>query len=279
VATPGQPLTTLPLPGRFDSLAASPHPIGLVGTNPARRPGEGSEFASIRPFQPGDRLRRVQWRVSIRTGALHVTSTVAEEDASVLLVVDSGVEVGVSGGVHGVPSSLDVAVRAAGAVAEHYLMRGDRVGLRVLGATDRNAVQTAAGRRHLRRVLETLARVVPGENPDADPSRLRFQVSAGSIVVVFSAMLSRASLVATTTLAARGLDVVVVDILPEDVQVGGDDGRRQLAWRMRLLERGELLERLQRAGIPVVAWRGPGTLDEVLRRLGRRAAMPKLVRR
>jgi uncharacterized protein (DUF58 family) len=85
--------------------------------------------------------------------------------------------------------------------------------------------------------------------------------------------------VATTTLAARGLDVVVVDTLPADVQVSEDDRRRELAWRMRLLEREELLERVQRVGIPVVPWRGPGTLDEVLRRLGRRAAMPTLARR
>ena len=115
-------------PGLFDSRAASPHPIGLVGQHPARRRGDGSEFESIRPFHPGDRLRRVQWRVVLRTGSLHVTSTVAEEDAGVLLLVDSGVEVGVSGGVGGSASTLDVAVRAAGAVAEHYLIRGDRVG-------------------------------------------------------------------------------------------------------------------------------------------------------
>ena len=48
--------------------------------------------------------------------------------------------------------------------------------------------------------------------------------------------------------------------------------RAALAWRMRLLERDALLTRLRRSGIPVVAWRGPGTLDEVLRRLGRRGA-------
>src|SRR3954452_17527366 len=171
-------LTTLPMPETFDSRAPAPHPIGLVGTHPARRPGDGNELSSIRPFAPGDRLRRVQWRVSLRTGTLHVTSTVAEEDASVLLVVDSGVEVGVSGGVHGHASTPDVAVRAAGAVAEHYLVRGDRVGLRLLGSTHRNAVPAAAGRRHLRRVLETLAHVVPGEHPDVDPSRLRFQAPA-----------------------------------------------------------------------------------------------------
>ena len=274
-----QHLTTLPQPGLFDSRAASPHPIGLVGQHPARRRGDGSEFESIRPFQPGDRLRRVQWRVSLRTGRLHATSTVAEEDASVLLLVDSGIEVGESGGVTGAPSTLDVAVRAAGAVAEHYLVRGDRVGLRVLGSTGRNAVHTAAGRRHLRRLLDTLARVVPGESRDVDLERMRFQVPAGSIVLVFSPMLSQVAVAATTTLASRGLDVVVVDCLPADVEVGDDDQRLALAWRMRLLEREVLLGRVRRAGIPVVAWRGPGTLDEVLRRLGRRGARATAGRR
>jgi hypothetical protein len=274
-----QPLTSLPQPAVFDSRAASPHPIGLVGQHPARRRGDGSEFESIRPFQPGDRLRRVQWRVSLRTGKLHVTSTVAEEDASVLLLVDSGVEVGRSGGVRGSSSTLDVAVRASAAVAEHYLIRGDRVGLRVLGGTGRNAVHTAAGRRHLRRVLDTLARVVPGENRDLDPARMRFDAPAGSIVLVFSPMLSQVPVLATTTLAARGLDVVVVDCLPEEVDLGEDDERLALAWRMRLIEREALLARVRRTGIPVVAWRGPGTLDEVLRRLGRRASRPTAGRR
>jgi uncharacterized protein (DUF58 family) len=272
-------LTTLPLPGRFDSVVAAPHPIGLVGTHPARRPGEGSEFASIRPFAPGDRLRRLQWRVSLRTGTLHVTSTVAEEDSSVLLVVDSGVEIGESAGLGGSESSLDIAVRAAGAVAEHYLRKGDRVGLRVLGSTSLNAVHTGAGQRHLRRVLDTLARVVPGEMRDADPARMRFRVSAGSVVVMFSSMLSAQSVVATTALAQRGLTIVVVDTLPEDPVLDLDDDRLPLAWRMRRLERDDLLTRVQAAGIPVVAWRGPGTLDDVLRRLARRASRPTLARR
>ena len=272
-------LIVLPQPGVFDSRTASPHPIGLVGQHPARRRGDGSEFESIRPFQPGDRLRRVQWRVSLRTGRLHATSTVAEEDASVLLLVDSGVEVGRSGGVRGSSSTLDVAVRASAAVAEHYLIRGDRVGLRVLGGTGHNAVHTAAGRRHLRRVLDTLARVLPGENRDLDPGRMHFDVPAGSIVLVFSPMLSQAPILATTTLAARGLDVVVVDCLPEHVDLDEHDERLALAWRMRLLEREALLARVRRRGIPVVAWRGPGTLDEVLRRLGRRATRPMAGRR
>lgn len=276
---PFQPtmLTTLPVPGVFDSRAPVPHPIGLVGTHPSRRPGEGTEFASIRPFLPGDRLRRVQWPVSLRTGVLHVTSTVAEQDSSVLLLIDSGVEVGAAGGVTGTASSLDVAVRAAGAVAEHYIRRGDRVGLRVLGSTHHNAVPVGGGRRHQRRLLDTMARIVPGVNPDFDPARMRLHAGAGSVVLVFSPMLSDDVVAATTSLARRGLDLVVVDTLPPDVVLS--DPRRQLAWRMRLLEREALLLRVQRAGVPVVPWRGPGTLDEVLRGLGRRARTPRMVSR
>ena len=46
----------------------TPHPVGLIGQNRSRRGGDGSEFFAIRPFQPGDRLRRVNWRTTLRTG-------------------------------------------------------------------------------------------------------------------------------------------------------------------------------------------------------------------
>jgi uncharacterized protein (DUF58 family) len=267
-ALDAQLLTTLPTPGVFDSHAPVPHPIGLVGTHQARRAGDGSELMSIRPFTAGDRLRRVRWPVSLRTGVLHVTSTVAEEDTAVLLLVDSGVEIGPSEGLRGVASSLDVAVRAAGAVAEHYLRRGDRVGLRVLGSTALNVLPFGGGSRHLRRVLDTLARIVPGEQHDVDLARVRFHVPPGTVVVVLSPMLSERPVAVTRTLAQRGLDVVVVDTLPRDLRL--TDPQWQLAWRMRRLEREAVLTQLARAGIPVVAWRGPGTLDEVLRGLARR---------
>jgi hypothetical protein len=72
--------------------------------------------------------------------------------------------------------------------------------------------------------------------------------------------------------------VLVVDPLPHDVVPavieGTDPVVADLAWRMRLLERDQVLSRLSAIGCPVVPWRGPGTLDEVLRRLARRAQLP-----
>jgi uncharacterized protein (DUF58 family) len=187
----GRSLSVLPVRAPFDSRAEAPQPIGLVGRHRSRRPGDGTEFAAIRPFQGGDRLRRINWRVSLRTGALHVVSTRAEQDAGVLLVVDGLADHGRSEGVGGAASSLDVTVRAASALAEHYVRGGDRVSLRVIGA-GQEVVGYGSGTRHLRILQGRHARIRPGEPRRVAPERLHFNATAGTVVVVLSPMLSDA---------------------------------------------------------------------------------------
>ena len=48
-------------------------------------------------------------------------------------------------GLDGRPTSLDLTVRAAGAMAAHYLGVGDRVGLRVVGAASVPRVPVGSG--------------------------------------------------------------------------------------------------------------------------------------
>ena len=273
-------LTTLPSPATFDATAPMPHPSGLVGLNRSARPGEGTEFASIRPFQVGDRLRRIHWPVSLRTGALHVTSTWADQDSHVLLVVDALHDLGRSEGLAGAASSLDTAVRAAGAMAEHYLHRGDRVSLRVIGSASTTRVPPATGKNHLRRVLDALASIEVASDLHDDPRAVLLGVSAGTVVVLLSPLISPVALAHGVTLARRGLTVIVVDTLPEGL-VAGDDGEPllALAWRIRLLERRRELQRVQASGIPVVAWRGPGSLDQVLSDVSRRSRAPRMALR
>lgn len=269
--------TTLPLPAVFDLAAPTPHPLGLVGLNRSARRGEGSEFATIRPFQVGDRLRRIHWPVSLRSRSLHVTSTWADQDAEVMLLVDASADLGTSEGIDGNASSLDVTVRAAGAVAEHYLRHGDRVGLCVFGPGVLR-MSPAAGQAQLRKVLHRLADTKVGNRDTTSGAMLRLRLNADTMVVMLSACVSQLALQQAATLAARGTTVVVVDTLPE--RIGGV--RRpalQVAWRVRRLERDLELRELERRGIPVVPWRGPGSLDVVLRDLGRRSSAPRMARR
>jgi uncharacterized protein (DUF58 family) len=269
--------TTLPLPAVFDLAAPTPHPVGLVGLNRSVRRGEGSEFATIRPFQVGDRLKRIHWPISLRTRTLHVTSTWADQDAEVMLLVDASADLGTSDGIDGYASSLDVTVRAAGAVAEHYLRHGDRVGLCVLGR-GLLRIAPAAGHAHLRKVLFRLADTKVGNRETTYGALLQLRLNADIMVVMLSACVSGLALRQAATLAARGLSVIVVDTLPE--RIGGvDNPALTVAWRIRRLERDMELRELQRRGVPVVAWRGPGSLDRILRDLGRRSTAPRMARR
>lgn len=277
----------LPTVAPYRSRAEAPQPVGLVGANRSRRNGAGTEFSGIRPFQTGDRLRRINWRVSLRTGDLHVETVRAEEDSAVLLVVDALADHGRSEGVDGSASSLDVTVRAATALAAHFVRAGDRVGLRVVGGNGA-VIGYAAGAGQLQRVQATLARIRPGQPASFDAERFRLHVVAGTVVVVLSPMLHEAVLTATATAVRRGLPVLVVDTL-EDVRDAGGRSRTtqdgvdprltDLAWRMRMLDRAHLLTLLARTGCPVVPWRGPGTLDAVLHRVARRAQLPSRARR
>ena len=273
----GNELRVLPATPAYDSRAGAPQPRGIVGAHRSVRPGSGTEFSGIRAFQPGDRLRRINWRVSARTQQLHVTTTRSEQDTGLLLVVDASSDHGHSGGIDGSASSLDRTVRAATALAEHAIRQGDRVALRVVSG-DGAQVGFGAGRVHLRRILGTLSGVRPSQLGEGYATRLQLRATDGTMVVLLSPMLEEHLGTAAITLLQRRLPTVVVDTLPRDAGpafTGGTDPEIiDLAWRMRRLEREELLSGLAARGCPVVAWRGPGTLDDVLRRLARYAEQP-----
>jgi uncharacterized protein (DUF58 family) len=278
VAPVDRPLTVLPAAPPYDSRAEQPRPRGIVGAHRSTQPGQGSELAGIRAFQPGDRLRRINWRVSARTGTLHTTTTRAEQDAGLLLVVDLLAEHGASGGLGGSTSSLDLTVRAAAALAEHAAAQGDRVALTPIGGRTR-PVPLGVGRSHLRRVLATLADVRPGVSPYDDLTRLDLRVGAGTTVVLLSPLLADAIGTTAATLTRRGVPTVVIDTLPEDLVPDLPDRDHELvdlAWRMRRLDREAVLLGLAAIGCPVVPWHGRGTVDEVMRDLGRRAEQPRV---
>ena len=97
--------------------------------------------------------------------------------------------------------------------------------------------------------------------------------------MVLTPLLSPAAIEQTLYLARRHPTVLVVDTMPDDIATTTAEPLQALAWRIRLLERAVDVRRLQEEGVPVVPWRGPGSLDVVLRDLNRRAAAPRLVAR
>lgn len=275
---PAVTVRVVPLSDRFAGVADVPQARGAVGVHRSLRPGEGSELSGIRPFGPGDRLRRINWRVSLRSGELHVNATVAERDAEVVVILDGRYDAGASGGIDGDASGIDIGVRAAAALARFYLQLGDRVGLITQGERIQS-LPPAAGRRQLTRLLDTLLDVrAPlvrtGEPEIVDP----VGIDPRALVILLSPLVGTTVFDRAISLAHRGHPLVVVDTLPADAAPPIDSVWTDLALRVWRLQRETRLHRLAELGVPVIPWRGTGSLDAVLGDLARASAAPRVRR-
>jgi uncharacterized protein (DUF58 family) len=252
-----RPLRELPLPFRLQ---------GLTGAHGSRRPGEGGDLHDVKLFAAGDRLRRIDWRVTARragqTGGrvtdLYVRRDFATADATVVLVVDSRDEVGPDVSTWGdwrglrpdEATSLDVAREAAASLARHYLAGGDRVGLDDLGK-QRRPVPPAGGSQHLRRLMHRLAVLAPDGAPA--PHLRAPQVPSGSLVIVFSTFLDEEAARMAQLWRGSGHRVIAVDVLPALI-LQHLKPVAHLAYRVVRMERIDRMRQLEGSGVEVVHW-------------------------
>ena len=261
-----------------------PRAAGLVGVHRSPRPGEGTEHRTVRPFHPGDRVRRVDWRVTLRAGAstglplgaLHVREHHAEADADLILAVDTRVDVGRDVADWSTPEegvavrpggSLDTAVRAVVALAAGYLRQGDRVGLVDLGRPQLG-VPPGVGRRHLLRIRHQLVACTRSSGWAPRPVLRPEQAPAGSVVVALTPLLDDAVVDCLVRAARRGVAVVAVDVLPADLTPDPETEWGDVVARIVRAEQRARCAALRSQGVPVVA--RDGALADTLRRVRRR---------
>ena len=120
------------------------------GNQVARHRGEGIEFADLRPFTTGDRVRRVNWRATARRGVPWVNEAHPERNNDVVLFLDTFAEAR-----RGDTGTLDLGVRAAASFATHYLKEKDRVGLVSFGGV-LNWLTATSGTTQLYRIVDSL---------------------------------------------------------------------------------------------------------------------------
>ncbi|MCL2465229.1 MAG: DUF58 domain-containing protein, partial [Micrococcales bacterium] len=262
---------TLVLPGAFP-LRELPLPAqlrGLTGTHGSRRPGEGGDLRDVHLFHSGDRLRRIDWRVTARRSPdlheLYVRGEHALAEASAVLVVDSRDEVGPDprtwAGSEPTrladPTSLDVARRAAASVARAFLAGGDRVGLDDLGVL-RRPLAPGGGRGQLDRIVHALALTRP---EGASRHRVRSpRLPSGALVVVFSTFLDDEAADAAVGWRRIGHRVIAVDVLPR-LRTAHLPERALIAARLVLLAREDRLADLRDLGVEVITWRDDPTTE------------------
>ena len=86
-------LKAYPSPLTLQRLLSPLETQAFAGSEVARVKGDGVEYADIRDFVPGDRVRSINWRASARRQGLVVNERHPERNTDVVLFVDSFVDV------------------------------------------------------------------------------------------------------------------------------------------------------------------------------------------
>ena len=162
----------------------------LAGAYAAACHGRGLAFRELRHYEPGDEVRRIDWRTLARFGVPFVKEFVEERDLRVLLVMDVSASMDFRA-AHG--TKRWTATEAAAALALSAADRGDRVGGLVFPGTGRDVtlIRPARGMRHALRVLRQALgeRAGAGATDVRGPLRALERLRRGAVVFLLSDML------------------------------------------------------------------------------------------
>ncbi len=117
--------------------------------------GRGMAFDEVRPYQPGDDIRVIDWNVSARMNDLYVKQFIEERELTVMLLVDaSGSQAFGSRGRF----KAELAAEISGLLAFSAIKNNDRVGLIIFTDRVERFVPPKKGAKHVLRVVsEVLA--------------------------------------------------------------------------------------------------------------------------
>ena len=258
-----RPLRVYPHPETLRRLVPPMATQPFTGNEVARQKSDGLEFADLRTFAPGDRLRSINWRASARrsgTGELVVNDRHPERNTDVILFLDSFAEAR-----DAERSTLDLAVRAASTLASRYLERRDRVGIVSFGGILRWLVP-GMGVAQRYRIVDSLLETeivfnYAWKDVSIIPSRT---LPPQALVLAVTPLLDERSVAALLDLRARGYDLAVVEVSPVPFVQPGESEADRLAYRLWLLHRQELRSRYERLGVAVASWDGETPLDASL---------------
>lgn len=132
----------------------------LSGTYASSFKGQGLAFREVRPYQPGDDVRVIDWNVSARMQEPFVKVFVEEREMTVMLVVDlSSSE---RFGTRRAPKSR-VASEVAALLSFSAIRNNDRVGLILASSKVERIVPPKKGDKHVMRVVREILGYEPGE--------------------------------------------------------------------------------------------------------------------
>src|SRR5277367_903618 len=139
----------------------------LSGTYSSSFKGQGLAFREVRPYQPGDDVRTIDWNVSARMNETFVKVFVEEREMTVMLVVD--LSPSERFGTRRA-SKARVASEVAALLSFSAIRNGDRVGLIVATDHIERTVAPKKGEKHVMRVVREILGFTPAPRTAASPA-------------------------------------------------------------------------------------------------------------
>jgi uncharacterized protein (DUF58 family) len=220
--------------------------------------GLGTDFESIRDYEPDDDIRQVNWRATQRLQRPMSNQYRVEQDREVLLLLDSG---RLMASPLGDRTRLDAAVDAAVAVALVADAVGDRAGVLAFDAAVRRrlAPRRAGGRAVVRALIDLEPSAL---EPDYELAFRSVEGAKRSLVLVFCDLLEEAAarpLADAVPVLSRRHHVTIATVRDPDLDAvlasppAGDHGVAAQAVALDVLgARERVSHMLRRAGAQVV---------------------------
>jgi uncharacterized protein (DUF58 family) len=267
----GPVLRVLPGSERLSRLLDPSESHAVLGMHRSRRIGDGHDFAELRPYTPGDRLRDLNWGATARHRQPFVNRHHPELAGDVVIAIDAFAD-----GSAGSTEALGRAARAAWAIASIHLQANDRVGLVGLGGGTR-WLPPAGGLRARYQLLETLLSIggeVAERSTQGSPASA--SVPPSSLVVALTPLHDHRTIHALQAWRARGRSVAVVMIDTDDLLGDPASTADLLARRLWSIELEGRKRALTGLGIPVVTAANDGPITPVVTALRRARKAPTL---
>ena len=246
----------------------------LVGSHQSDERGEGVEIADVRPYQPGDRLQSLNWRISARNDEPWITLRHPDRSTTIVVIVDGFQR---SGAVR--TDALRRSVRATLGLARLHTNAQDPVGLMLVGGALR-WVPPDLGRAHMHRLTDALLEITMTGKRQVVPNRQRLErlIPKDAVVLAVSPLTDSRFEDIIVRLRARGQSLYVIQPItfwPDYVEPRrhGKAFEPRHAWRVHSLRSQLDRQRVSEAGIPVIPWEEDQPIESVLRalRMSRRA--------
>jgi uncharacterized protein (DUF58 family) len=121
--------------------------------------GFSTDFAEHRQYMPGDDLRHLDWKLLARTDRFYIKKYQSDTNTQIHLLVDASASMGYGSGV---VTKLQYAQYLASSLAFLAVRQHDSIGLVAFDEEIREHVPPRSRMGHLRTVLGSIERLVPG---------------------------------------------------------------------------------------------------------------------